>query len=161
ARGGRDMVMVGNSRDLVYYRLEPSEAALLDLMDGTRTVGEIVMSQLDTAGRFDVGEVAALVSSLRGGGFLTAEFVDLHAAWQRALAPRGVRAGVARSLRTLTWEWSGAEKLTTWLYRHGLRALFTRAGAFIAACVALLGLVAFVAVVRAHGFDFTPQSVGV
>ena len=161
ARGGRDVVMVGNSREFNYYRLDPAEAALLARMDGSRTVGDLVVEQLATGGRFDVGEVAGLVTLLREGGFLTESFVDVDGAIGRALAPTGWRVGVRHTLRTLSWEWSGAQRLTSALYRGGLRLLFGRIGAALAGLVAVLGLVAFVAVGRGNGFEFTPQSVGI
>src|SRR5207248_1148124 len=41
-RWGRDYAMIANPRDLLHYRLDLEEADLLKLMDGTRTVKEIV-----------------------------------------------------------------------------------------------------------------------
>ena len=130
-------------------------------MDGTRTVGDLVVDQLATGGRFDVGEVASLVGLLREGGFLTEKFVDVDGAVSRALAPTGWRVSVRHVLRTLSWEWRGAQQFTSALYRGGLRLLFGRVGASLAALVAVLGLVAFVDVGRGNGFEFTPQSVGI
>ena len=161
ARGGRDYVMVANRKDLTYYRLEPAEAALLPLMDGTRTVGELCVERLHDSGELDVTGVAELVRLLHAGGLLTDAYVDVDAGLERALAATGPRGRWARFARTLTIEWSGAERLTLWLHRHGLRFLFTRVGMVAAALIALGGLVAFGAVLGGNQFEFTPQSVGI
>ncbi len=161
ARGGRDYVMVANTRDLVYYRLEPAEAALLPLMDGTRTAAEIAVAHLRDSGELDVGAVVELSRSLHAGGFLTETYVDVDAAVKRALAPTGLQVRLGRIAKTLTVEWSGAERLTVWLHRHGMRFLFTRVGMVLAALVATAGFVAFGAVAAQGHFEFTPQSVGI
>lgn len=161
ARGGRDHVMVANTRDLIYYRLEPAEADLLALMDGTRTTSEILVEHLRDAGELDVSAVVELIRSLEAGGFLTDRYVDVDAAVTRALAPSGLQARLATFFKTLSVEWSGAERLTLWLHRHGLRYLFTRVGMIAAAVIAVTGFVAFGAVAATGRFEFTPQSVGV
>jgi CRP-like cAMP-binding protein len=161
ARGGRGSVMVANRRDLVYYRLEPVEAELLRLMDGSRTVADIVVAQLDADGTMDATAVVDLVRALHAGGFLTAPYTDVDAALRRAIAPNNVRARLGRFARTLSVEWSGAERLARWLYDRGLRVLFTRAGATLAGLVAALGALAFVAVGIDHHALTDMQSVGI
>jgi hypothetical protein len=121
ARGGRVYAMVANRRDLVYYRLDASEIDLHGLLDGTRTLGEIVVAQLELSGELDTASMVDLVRTLHSGGFLTDPYVDVDAAVTRALAARGLNARLAKFARTLTIHWSGAEKLTQWCYRHGLR----------------------------------------
>jgi CRP-like cAMP-binding protein len=160
ARGGRDYVMVANSRDLVYYRLEPAEAALLPLMDGTRTAAELLVARLRDSGELDFAAVVDVIRSLHAGGFLTESYVDVDAAVARSLAPTGLRARFAKFTKTLTIQWSGAERLTVWLHRHGLRYMFSRVGTIAGALVAVGGLVAFGAVAAQDRFKFTPQSVG-
>ena len=143
ARGGRDYAMLANTNDLVYYRLEPAEAAILPLLDGTRTVGEVLVAHLQESGALDFTTVADFVGALREGGFLTEDFVDTDAAVRRALARRGPRARLSKFIRTLTVEWSGAEPLTVWLYRHGLKFLFNKIGALVATLVVIAGTIAF------------------
>ena len=96
ARGGRGYAMVANGRDLVYYRIGLPEAALLPLLDGTRTTAEVLVEHLRTSGELDFAAVAGLVRTLHEGGFLTDAPVDVGAALQRALAPRGLRARISR-----------------------------------------------------------------
>ncbi|HEY5422546.1 MAG TPA: hypothetical protein VIK05_03695, partial [Ilumatobacteraceae bacterium] len=64
ARDGHVYAMVANRRDLVYYRLEETELDLLPLLDGTRTLGEIVVTQFDTSGDLDAATVIDLVRTL-------------------------------------------------------------------------------------------------
>jgi putative peptide zinc metalloprotease protein len=160
ARGGRGSVMVANRRDLVYYRLEAIEAELLLLMDGSRTVAEIVVAQLAADGTMDASAVVDLVRALHAGGFLTAPFVDVDASVQRAIASKHLGARLASFARTLTVEWPGAERLARWLYDRGLRVLFTRGGAVVAGMIAALGALAFVAVGIDHHALTDVQSVG-
>ena len=46
-RWGNDYVMVANPRAMLYFRLEPWEADMLPLMDGTRTIGDIIVERLN------------------------------------------------------------------------------------------------------------------
>ena len=45
-RWNNDYTMIANPRDLLHIRLEPDAADLVRLMDGTRTVREIVVDRL-------------------------------------------------------------------------------------------------------------------
>jgi len=160
ARGGRVYAMVANRRDLVYYRLEEAEIDLLPLLDGTRTLGEIVVAELEVSGELDTATIVDLIRMLHAGGFLTDPYVDVDAAVVKALAPTGLQARLTRFARTLTVRWSGAERLTRWCYRHGLRHLFRPAGIAISALIAIGGLVAFVAVARTQGVAYDTRSFG-
>src|SRR5215471_13803120 len=71
ARGGRAYGMVANGRDLIYYGLEADEVGLLALLDGTRTLAEVVVAQLEQAGELETANIVSLVRSLHVGGFLT------------------------------------------------------------------------------------------
>jgi hypothetical protein len=66
-RWGNDYAMVANPRDLLHYKLEPGEAELLPLMDGSRTVKEIVVERFRDSGDMELSGVGDLVQSLRVG----------------------------------------------------------------------------------------------
>ncbi|HZB40509.1 MAG TPA: cyclic nucleotide-binding domain-containing protein [Ilumatobacter sp.] len=104
--------------------------------------------------------IVDLERTLHSGGFLTDPYVDVDAAVRRALAPTGPQAGLEKFARTLTIHWSGAEKLTRWCYRHGLRYLFRPAGIAISSLVAISGIAAFVAVATTQGLSYDAQSLG-
>lgn len=160
-RYGEAHVFVANPRDLVYYRLTPAEAALLPVMDGTRTVGELVVEHLRTEGELDLASVTELVNLLYRGNFLTQRFTDSDAALKRALdrRPRW-RRSLAGFARTLSIEWPNAERLVRTLYRGGGRLFFTRPGRVISALVSVAGLAAFVAVVRSGDYGLTNRHFG-
>ena len=67
-RWGNDYAMVANPRAMVYFRLEPWEADLVLLMDGTRTVGEIIVDRLEEEGDFHASGATELVQILSSGG---------------------------------------------------------------------------------------------
>ena len=159
--GGGAYVMVANPRDQVHYRFTPAEAGVLPLLDGRHSIGEIVLDRLGGTGEFDVASVAELVGLLEQGGFLTTPYVDVPAAVQRALHPPTLGSRASGVLRTLSVEWSGAERLVRFLYRHVLRYLFSRVGLVLAALVTFVGAVAFGAVVSRHAYGIQNRHFGV
>jgi len=143
-RGGNDYAMICNPRDLVHYRLEPGEAELVDLMDGTRTVKDIVVEHMGRSGPMDVSSVAELVESLAVGNFLDRPFVDVDEALGRALAPPPTPARRIRAFfTTLSLEWSGADPVVRWLYDHGVGWLYRRWALAVTIPVAIGGFAAF------------------
>ena len=158
-RWGNDYTIVANPRDLVHLRLEPGESELLTLMDGTRTVAEIVVERFEESGELELSGVADLVRELRRGNFLTESFVDVDAAVARRLerAPGPVRA-VRNFVKTLSIEWRGADGFVRALYRGGLRFVFNRWVALALGLIAPLGLVAFAALYRSGRFSLTSRS---
>ncbi|UQX89280.1 cyclic nucleotide-binding domain-containing protein [Jatrophihabitans telluris] len=159
---GRDpIVVLRNARDVSFYRLTPDDASLLPLFDGRRTVNEIVLDRLATGGGLDASGVAGLARVLEQGGFLSAGYLDVGATLSAALHPPTVSGRLAAFLRTLTVEWSGAERLVQFLYRHVLRYVFSRVGVAIAAVVTVLGAAAFASVTRTHDYGIQNRHFGV
>jgi CRP-like cAMP-binding protein len=156
-RWGNDYAMAANVRDLLHYRLTPDEADVLALMDGTRTVKELVIEQFGESGALDVDSVADLVRLLLVGGFLDASYVDVQGAAERALA--GKRRRFREFVRTQTLEWSGADRLVRWLHDHGLKWFFRPWVAGPSLVVSVAGVVAFVALVRSQRFDLSGRSL--
>ena len=160
ARGERYSIVL-NPRDLVYYRLEAEEAALLPLMDGTRTVADLVVAHLQASGELEADDVGDLVRTLREAGFLTERFVDSRAALAKALETRsGVRLGLARAVKNLSIEYRGVDRFVRGCYRHVLRPAFTPVGIALSVLVALGGIAAFAYVVASEGVAVSTQSIG-
>lgn len=144
-RWGNDYVMVANPRAMLYYRLEPWEADLLPLMDGTRTVGEIAVARLEEEGGLDASGATQLVQILELGGFLVPVPVGVEHGIARALDPlTPAQRKIRIFLRSLSIEWTGADGFVKWWYRRVLWPFFRPVGAVIAALVAVAGFVAFV-----------------
>src|ERR1700737_2087935 len=56
--------VAGNLRELIYYRLTPAEADLVDLFDGSRTLAELAVEQLSRSGELELSGVAELADLL-------------------------------------------------------------------------------------------------
>jgi CRP-like cAMP-binding protein/Zn-dependent protease len=155
-RWGNDYAMIANPRELLHYRLEAGEVELLPLMDGTRTVKEIVVERFRDSGDMELSGVADLVESLRVANFLTTPFLDTRAALRRALEPISAGRAVARDFaKTLSVSWNDAHRLVAWFYRHGVRWFFVPAVAWVFGLIAVLGLVAFGSVQGSGRFSLT------
>ncbi len=158
-RWGNDYAIVANPRDLLHYRLDPGEVELIPLMDGTRTVKEIVVERFRESGALELSGVADLVRHLRVGNFLEAPFVDAEGAVRRALSPdSAARRKTRQFMRTLSIDWTGAQRLVVWFYRHGLRWFFRRWVAWTVGLIAVVGFAAFVSVFRSGRFGITGES---
>lgn len=158
-RWGNDFAMVANPRAMLYFRLEPWEADLLPLMDGSKTVGEIVVERLEEEGELDAASVAELVQTLELGGFLEPVPAGLGEGLTRALDPlTPAQRKIRTFLKTLSIEWGGADRFVRWWYRTLLWPLYRTAGIVIASVVAVVGLVSFI-IVQASG-RFTLGSKG-
>jgi CRP-like cAMP-binding protein/Zn-dependent protease len=161
-RWGDGYLMIANPRDLVHYRLASSDLELLRLMDGTRTVKQIVIERFDESGELELTTVIDLVRSLHRGNFLDQRYLDVPAAVTRAMDPVSERRRKARQFgRTLTIEWDGAHRLVQWLYEHGLKLVFRW---WVVAALAALGVVGFglfVDILRADRFAIAGESLAI
>jgi CRP-like cAMP-binding protein/Zn-dependent protease len=159
-RWGNDYAMIANPRDLIHYQVSSSDAEVVRLMDGTRTVKEIVLARFKESGELELSAVADLVRQLSQGNFLETRYIDVDQAVKRAIDPISPARQKAKTFATsLTIEWSNADKLVRWFYDHGFRWLFNRTVATVAALVASLGFVAFVANVGSKKFGLSGQSL--
>ncbi len=158
-RWGNDYAMIADPRAFTHYRLEVWQADLLPLMDGTRTVAEIVVDRLEASGDLDTTGVAALVALLRSEGFLDPRPVDVALAVEGSLDPvSALRMQLRRFVRTLSIEWTGADAFFRGWYRLGGRAFFSPAGAIGVALVGVGGLAAFVDLQQRHEFRLNAQA---
>lgn len=160
-RWGNDYAIIANPRDLLHYRLDPKELELVRLMDGTRTVKELVVERFRASGDLELAAVADLVRQLHEGGFLDQPYVDVAGAVTRALQPGGFQRRMGRFLRTLSIEWAGAHGLVRWLYDHGLRIFFRPAAVVGGGLVSVAGIVAFVMLVRSGRIPLHGDSLAV
>lgn len=161
-RWGNDYTVIANPRGLVHYRLEPAEAELLPLMDGTHTIKEILVDRFRESGDMELSGLADLVRSLHEGGFLAEPYVDFGAKVAAALDPA---SGAGRRLRqftkTLSIDWHGAHRLVTWFYKAGLRWLFRPAIAVVLGLVAVAGFLAFLAVPDTDRFGVSGRDAAI
>jgi CRP-like cAMP-binding protein len=161
-RWGNDYAMVANPRELLHYKLTPSELATVRLMDGSRTVKEIVMERLRESGDLEVSAVADLVYELRIGNFLDRPFLDTGAILERALHPNPGRVQrFGRFFRTLRVDWHHADRLVRWFYRNGVRWFFRPSALALGAALAIGGFLAFLSIVGVGRVDLGGGSLAI
>jgi len=153
ARSG-DYVMMANPRDLIHYKFDAGDAEIIALMDGTRSIEEIVVERLEESGEIELSGVADLVLTLYQGNFLDRPYIDVDAAVVRALKP-GTR--VSRKFRTfaktLTIEFGSPQRLVEVLHDAGGRVFFNPLVNLFTVAISLAGLVAFFVVVHRREFS--------
>ena len=136
-----------------YLRLEPADVALLDLMDGVRTVSDVVVEHLQRSGVFALDRLARLTAVLAANGFFGEERPRVY---ERLMLRRALRDPLTRASlllrRLIVWDivrWSNADGFVAAVYRVFGWLAFTRIGAALVGLVCIAGIGAYVAEVRA------------
>jgi len=153
-RWGNDYAMVANPRILLHLTLEPWEAELAQRMDGTRTVGDLIVERLENDGDLDPEAVTDLVQVLALSGFLDPPPLDVAALITEAIE---VERGGLRRLRkfasSFSLEWNGVERTVDAIYRRWLKVFFAPPVVVATAIMAVAGLVTFVMVQRSGNYS--------
>jgi len=158
-RWGNDYAMLARADRELHYRLEVWEAELLPKMDGTRTVGDLVVERMEAEGGLDAEPVTDLVVALYGGRFLDPAPVATDELIADRLDPSSPgRKKLKRFGKTLSIEWKGADRLVRFCYRNLLRPFFWWPVALVSGLVALAGLAAFVDVFGSGRFSIDERS---
>ncbi|MFL5797570.1 MAG: cyclic nucleotide-binding domain-containing protein [Actinomycetota bacterium] len=159
-RWGNDYAVIQNPRDQIHIMLTPQDIELLDLMDGTRSVKEIVFERFQEKGSLELESVADMVRSLYEANFLEQRYFDADAAVKEAMDPASTARRKARTFaRTLSISWNGADRLVQWLYRRGLKIFFNKGVVALTAVVSVVGFVAFVKTAGSHRFSLAGKSL--
>ena len=159
-RSGNDYAMIANPRDLLHLRLDPAEYEVARLMDGTRSVADIVIERLQDSGSLELQEVADFERTLDEGGFLDPARTDVLAEVAERLQPRRGRR-FRNFAKTLSIEWIGADRFVRGWYRAGARLCFTRVGAAVASILSIAGVIAFIGAQRSGRFQLSAQSAAI
>lgn len=159
---GNDYAMIANPTDLLHYEIPVDDVEVLQMMDGTRTVKEIVVERFRESGDLELDDVVDLVKMLRTSNFLTDRYVDTTDIVRRAADPVSIGREKAREfVKTLQIEWKDAHRLVDWFYRHGVKYFFRPAVAIPFGVIAVLGFVAFVAVHESGQFRLGGQHLAI
>ena len=128
-----------------YLRLEPADLALFELMDGRRSVQEILVAHLERSGIFGLERLARLTAAMRTNGFFGEETPAVYEKLQALRAKRDPLARVSRLLKRLVlWDiarWSNADGAVDRVYRLVGWLAFTRVGAALLLGFGIYGLV--------------------
>jgi putative peptide zinc metalloprotease protein len=130
-----------------YLRLSESDYWLWELMDGARTVKDLVVAYFERYKAFAFGRVAALVDELRGEGFLIDRPVAVYRQAAEQLAKRDWTypwRRLARAFVEQEFYLDGIDRAVTLAYRWGGWILFFKPVLGLLTLLALIGCGAFV-----------------
>jgi CRP-like cAMP-binding protein len=157
---GNDYTMVANPRDILHYQFEADAADIIALMDGTRTVKEIVVERFQESGDLELTRVAEITQALLVGNFLVTPFVDSEQLVRDRLDPASVTRKKLRGFaKTLSIEWDHADRFVRWFYDHGLKYWFTWPAQVVSVAICIAGFVAFWELVHSHRFSLGGSTV--
>jgi CRP-like cAMP-binding protein len=127
-----------------YLRLDPADVQLYELMDGQRSVQDILVANLERTAVFSIDRLARLTAALRVNGFFGEEPPVLY---EKLAARRAMRDPIVRASlflrRLVTWDiarWRNADGVVDRVYRLGGWLAFTRIGATVLVGFGLYGL---------------------
>src|SRR5260221_12627418 len=127
-----------------YVRLEAADVQLYELMDGRRTIQQILVTHLERSGSFAIDRLARLTANLRINGFFGEEPPPLY---EKLLMRRALRDPLTRASlflrRLVMWDvahWSNPSAVVDRVYRAGGWLAFTRVGGALVVGFGLYGL---------------------
>jgi len=129
----------------LYVRLEPEDLRLVDLMDGERTTGDILVAHLERYGSFALDRLARVTATLGANGFFGEERAPVYEKLSARRAMRDPLTRLSILLRKLImWDiarWNNADRVVDVVYRFGGRLAFTRVGGALVVLLAVAGIV--------------------
>jgi CRP-like cAMP-binding protein/Zn-dependent protease len=155
-RWGNDYAIAARPDHTLHLELEPWEADLMTLMDGSRTASELIVSRLQEDGDLDPGAVLGLIATLRENGYLEPPRPDVRDLIRSRLdrASKG-RRKLREFGKSLKIGWDGAERFVQGAYDAGGRLFFRIPMLLACAAVGIAGLVCFVAVERSGRYELS------
>jgi pSer/pThr/pTyr-binding forkhead associated (FHA) protein len=152
AEEGEKRWLLKDLRSSRFLRLSDGDATLLELLDGSRSLPDLVRDAEERLGSGGRARLPALLAELAQRGFLagTASAAAGEPAprrgWRGAFAPR-------------EWSWSGAANALAQVYRNGGYLLFTRPALAAIVGLASAGLIVFAYLIAArYGTPFVVGS---
>ena len=160
-RWGAGYTMAKTERGPMCLRFEGDEGFILDQLDGTRTVRQIVVDRLNAADDFDPAAVVDVVEILEQTGFLEQPWVDTDELIRGATRSRVVRWNdrMRAALKSQTVRVRQVDVWADWLYRHGARYVFTRGGQVVLLVLLFGGLALFVDEVHSGRFRLSGEAL--
>jgi putative peptide zinc metalloprotease protein len=134
-----------------YLKVSEEDYTLWDLMDGSRSVKDLVVAYFQRHKTFAFGRVTALVDELRASGFLTDKPVGVYQQAREQLAARDWShpwQRLAQAFVEQEFYLEDMDRYVSLAYRSGGRLLFFRPVLILSALLALAGLAAFVTLIQ-------------
>jgi putative peptide zinc metalloprotease protein len=151
AEDGTTHYVLKNPRAGTYLKLSEQDYALWGLMDGSRTVKDLVVAYFERYKAFAFGRITALVDELRAEGFLTDRPVGVYQQAAEQLAERDWShrwRRLARAFLEQEFYLDGVDRYVTLAYRLGGRVFFFKPVLGLLTLLALIGFVAFVVLLQ-------------
>ncbi|MGH2500025.1 MAG: metalloprotease, partial [Candidatus Limnocylindria bacterium] len=127
-----------------YLQLATEDVELFELMDGRRTIQQILVEYLQRRSHFALDRLARLTAALAANGFFGEERPLVYEKLRRRRTLRDPLVRASLLLRRLiVWNiasWSNADGAVDVAYRYGGRLAFTRAGATALILFTIVGL---------------------
>jgi putative peptide zinc metalloprotease protein len=161
---GEDYVIVQNPQAATYMRLSPEDFFVFELMDGSRTVQELVVSYMLRFRKFALARIARIVVDLRFNQFL----VDKPYATFQLLSRRTRRRTIGTFLDDylgifLNREFPirGIDGILEFAYKSGVWILFSRPVVWLLALTSAIGVPMFIYYMLSRRFSLFPgESIG-
>jgi putative peptide zinc metalloprotease protein len=134
-----------------YLKLSEQDYILWSLMDGSRTIKDLVVAYFERYKAFAFGRVTVLVDELRSEGFLTDKPVEIYRQAREQLAERDWShrwQRLANAFLEKEFYLEGIDRYVTLAYRLGGRVFFFRPVLGLLTLLALMGFAVFVILLR-------------
>ncbi len=138
--------VIKNPATKTYYQLSDRDAFLWDLMDGTRSVKDLVVAYFGQYGSFAFGRVAGLVVGLKANGFLADRPVEVYRQVRESLERRRLAVRLGRlwhAFLQTPLSINGLDGVLGRVYRSVGWLLFTRPAQILYLVLSVLGLVLY------------------
>jgi putative peptide zinc metalloprotease protein len=147
-RWGDDYAMLSNPNHTEHYKIEVWEGHLLEGLDGTRTVEEVVVDHLTGSGDFDASAIVSTIVWAREIGVFEGWTTDVSELLRERvdIATSG-RRHLREFMKTLRIQWNGADPLVRRLYDRGVNLCFRPGAVVMGLIVSVGGLIAFLTAV--------------
>ncbi len=161
---GEDYVIVQNPQAATYMRLSPEDYFVFELMDGSRTVQELVVSYMLKFRKFALARIARVVVDLRFNQFLVDKPYETFQLLRRRSRRRTIGTFLDDYLGIfLNREFPirGIDGILEKAYRGGVWLLFTRPAVLLMALISVVGVPLFVYYMLSRQFSLFPgESIG-
>jgi len=142
-----------------YMRLNAEERFAFDLMNGKRTVKQIVVEHFRRFGTFSLSQVADLVDEMRHNNFFVQGYVSIV---DRAREGKRARSRLPRPIRQFREvrriETRAAHRFSAAMYRRGGWVFFTKPAAIVESALSVVGVVAFALVLGQGKYSLLGRS---
>lgn len=160
-RDSREYYVLKSAGGRGYIKLGPKDLFLFSLIDGQRTVQQILAEYFRKHGTLAFSRLGTLVRELLQGGFLDEDPVRFYQRLRERMRPGkavGRAVELIKSLPRRQWPIPDFDAKVDWLYRHGLRLFFLKPVLVLAGAVSLAGLAAFLLTLHRGGFSLLSSS---